>query len=82
MVSPTAQAGLLVQAQIAATQVAPALTATPTPVQAGTTAEAGRGSWSFFKSPVGIAVISTFAVGVGYFLYSTQHDRVNSPGKE
>jgi hypothetical protein len=41
-----------------------------------------RGSWSFFKSPGGIIVISTLAVGAGYWLYSAQNDRNTSPGKE
>ena len=57
--------------------------ASATPVQEP--APAGREDltkWSFFKSPVGIAVMATFAVGVGYFLYSTQNDRITSPAKQ
>ena len=45
-------------------------------------ASGDRGKWSFFKSPVGIAVLGAFAAGVGYGLYSTQHDRIHSPGKQ
>jgi hypothetical protein len=41
-----------------------------------------RDTWAFFKSPVGIAVIATFVAGTSYFIYSTQNDRINSPGKE
>jgi hypothetical protein len=40
------------------------------------------GSPSFFKSPAGIAVLAVFAAGVGYAIYSTQNDRINSPGKQ
>ena len=88
--SPTAtprptQATLLGQAQLAAVQIAPTLAATTaqaaTP-QGTVSRSTDRGSWSFFKSPGGIIVLSTLAVGVGYFIYSTQNDRVSSPGKE
>lgn len=37
---------------------------------------------SFFKKPAGIAVLAALAAGVGYALYSTQHDRVTSPAKQ
>jgi hypothetical protein len=40
------------------------------------------GSPSFFKKPAGIAVLITLAAGVGYALYSTQHDRLHSPAKQ
>jgi hypothetical protein len=40
------------------------------------------GSSSFFKKPAGIAVLAALAAGVGYALYSTQHDRVTSPAKQ
>jgi hypothetical protein len=39
-------------------------------------------SRAFFKTGPGIAVLATIAAGFGYALYSTSHDRVNSPGKE
>jgi hypothetical protein len=39
-------------------------------------------SGGFFKSTPGIIVLSTLAVGVGYALYSTSHDRVSSPGRK
>jgi hypothetical protein len=39
-------------------------------------------SGAFFKSTTGILVLSTLAVGVGYALYSTSHDRVTSAGKQ
>ena len=39
-------------------------------------------SGAFFKSTPGIIVLSTLAVGVGYALYSTSHDRVTSPGRK
>jgi len=46
--------------------------------QAGTTS---TNSAAFFKTTPGIIVLSTLAVGVGYALYSAQHDRIHSPGK-
>ena len=76
--------GLRILAQQAVAAMPPAaLRASAAPVQA----PAGAGKeeltkWSFFKSPVGIAVMATFAVGVGYFLYSTQNDRITSPAKQ
>jgi hypothetical protein len=39
------------------------------------------GTWSFFKTPAGIAVLATVAVGLGYTLYSMQHDQASSPGQ-
>jgi hypothetical protein len=42
----------------------------------------GTESPAFFKSGAGIAVLAVVAVGVGYALYSTSHDRIHSPGKE
>jgi hypothetical protein len=45
----------------------------------GTTPER---SGQFFKTGPGIAVLAVFAAGVGYALYSSQHDRVHSPGKQ
>jgi hypothetical protein len=40
------------------------------------------GSPSFFKKPVGIAVLVTMLAGVGFAIYSSQHDRIHSPGKK
>ncbi len=37
---------------------------------------------SFFKSPVGIAVLATLAAGVGYAAYSLQHDRIHSVARQ
>jgi len=36
---------------------------------------------SFFKSKVGITVIAVMAVGTGYALYSTKHDRIHSQAR-
>ena len=36
------------------------------------------GSTSFFKSPAGIATIVVVALGTGYAVYSTRHDRIHS----
>jgi hypothetical protein len=81
---PPTQITLLAQANVAAVRLAPALKAdhSQTPAPIASPANPDRGSWSFFKSPGGIIVLSTLAVGVGYFIYSTQNDRVTSPGKE
>jgi hypothetical protein len=38
-------------------------------------------SGSFFKTPVGIAVLAAFGVGVGYALYSASNDRIRSEGR-
>jgi hypothetical protein len=35
----------------------------------------------FFKTGPGIAVLAVAAVGIGYALYSTSHDRIHSPGR-
>ena len=37
---------------------------------------------SFFRTKAGVMVLAVFAAGVGYAIYSTQNDRINSPGKE
>lgn len=58
--------------------------ATPRPVtmQSQQAGQADLRSASFFKRPVGIVLLVTMAIGTGYALYSTQHDRVSSPGKK
>jgi hypothetical protein len=38
-------------------------------------------SGSFFKKPLGIAVLAAFGVGVGYALYSSRNDRIRSTGR-
>lgn len=38
-------------------------------------------SGSFFKKPLGIAVLAAFGVGVGYALYSSRDDRIRSSGR-
>jgi hypothetical protein len=37
---------------------------------------------SFFKTKTGVIVLGIMAAGVGYAIYSTQNDRINSPGRE
>lgn len=58
------------------------LAATPAPAAQAQSGAADTGSPSFFKRPVGIAVLVTLAAGVGYALYSTSHDRIHSAGKK
>lgn len=36
---------------------------------------------SFFRTPVGVAVLAAFGVGVGYALYSASNDRILSSGR-
>jgi hypothetical protein len=37
---------------------------------------------SFFKTGPGILALAVMAIGTGYAIYSTQNDRIKSPGKE
>ena len=37
---------------------------------------------SFFKTGPGIVAIAVMVIGTGYAIYSTQNDRITSPGKE
>ena len=68
----------LVQQAAAITPLAPAR-AQAARTQGG---KADLGSPTFFKKPAGIAVLVILAAGVGYALYSTQHDRLHSAGKK
>jgi hypothetical protein len=36
---------------------------------------------SFFTTRTGMLVVGVMAVGAGYAIYSAQHDRIHSPGK-
>lgn len=74
--------GLSAQAQLAASAVAPAVRASAAASQPATASGPDRSSWSFFKSPVGVAVMVGLAIGVGYGVYSTQNDRITSAGKK
>jgi hypothetical protein len=47
--------------------------------QQGGTTSADLGSKSFFKTPAGIITLAVVGAGLGYALYSTSHDRVESP---
>jgi hypothetical protein len=42
----------------------------------------GTDSPTFFKTPTGAVVLAVMIVGAGYAIYSAQHDRIHSPGKE
>jgi len=37
---------------------------------------------SFFRTKTGIVVLAVLGAGVGYAIYSTQHDRIISPVKQ
>ena len=45
------------------------------------TQESGR-SGSFFKTKTGILALAVMIAGAGYAVYSTQNDRIESPGKK
>lgn len=49
--------------------------------QGGTTTT-DLGSKSFFRSTAGIITLAVVAAGVGYALYSTSNDRVESPNRD
>ena len=66
----------LVKQAAAVTPIAPAR------AQTATAGKTDFGSPSFFKKPAGIAVLVAIGAGVGYALYSTQHDRIHSPAKQ
>ncbi|MCX6544351.1 MAG: hypothetical protein NTV05_08035 [Acidobacteria bacterium] len=68
----------MVEHAAAATPLTPARAQAP----GAKSGKADLGSPSFFKKPVGIAVLLTLAAGVGYAVYSTQHDRIHSAGKK
>lgn len=40
------------------------------------------GSTSFFKTRPGMIALAVMAAGTGYALYSAQHDRIHSAGKQ
>ena len=48
----------------------------------GATQSAPGQDRSFFKTAPGILAIAVMVVGTGYAIYSTQNDRIKSPGKE
>jgi hypothetical protein len=76
--TPTLKASMQ---QIVARDVAarPAATAAVRRDRQGSAAGSAPG---FFKSGPGMAAIAVLAVGTGYALYSAQHDRIHSPGKQ
>lgn len=49
--------------------------------QAPSSGDTDLRSGSFFRRPVGIAVLAAFGVGVGYAVYSASNDRIRSSGR-
>ena len=49
--------------------------------QSGQTADPKLESGSFFRRPIGIAVLATLGIGAGYALYSASNDRIRSSGR-
>jgi hypothetical protein len=52
------------------------------PAAAQATTGETKGSPSFFRRPLGVAVLATLGAGFGYAIYSAKHDRVHSAGKK
>ena len=50
-----------------------------TAARAATQTPSGQ-SGSFFKTKPGIVALAVMIAGAGYAVYSTQHDRIKSPG--
>src|SRR5262245_39362909 len=57
---------------------APAPTSRAREARQGSTSTA---STSFFKTRPGMIALAVIAVGTGYAIYSAQHDRIRSPGR-
>jgi len=60
---------------------------TATPVRKDVARDDRQGSSAgsspgFFKTKPGMVALVVMGAGVGYALYSAQHDRIHSPGKE
>jgi hypothetical protein len=65
--------------------VARDVSATPVPPSRARAARQGStstASTSFFKSRPGMIALVVAAVGTGYAIYSAQHDRIHSAGKQ
>lgn len=43
---------------------------------------AGKDSPAFFKTKGGAVALAVMVLGVGYAIYSTQHDRITSPANQ
>jgi len=76
--TPTLKASML---QIVARDVA-AKPATTAAVRDDRQSSPAGSSPGFFKSGPGMVAIAVMALGTGYALYSAQHDRIHSPGKQ
>jgi hypothetical protein len=68
-------------AQIVARGVA-AAPARPSATRDARQGSASTNSPSFFKSRPGMIALAVMAAGTGYAIYSAQHDRIHSPGKQ
>jgi hypothetical protein len=44
--------------------------------------DAGKDSPAFFKTKGGAVALAVMVLGVGYALYSVNHDRIHSPAKQ
>ena len=78
---PPTSVTLLSQATLAATQIAPTVSAAPRVAvsQQGPAPTTDLGSKSFFRTPAGIISLVAAGVALGYALYSTSNDRIESP---
>jgi len=67
-------------AQIVARDISPA-SARPSRAREARQGSTPTASTSFFKSRPGMIALAVIAVGTGYAIYSAQHDRIRSPGR-
>lgn len=76
---PTLKASItkVVAREVAATAKAPVARS----AQSSGAPSTDLGSPSFFKTKAGVITLLVTAVGIGFTVYSTSHDRVKSPGK-
>jgi hypothetical protein len=72
----------IVARDVAAAKAKPAPMRADKQATPGTQGTPGADSPAFFKTGPGIAVLAVMAVGAGFAIYSTQHDRIHSPAKQ
>ncbi len=75
---PRLQASIAPIVKDVAAKAEPAAKAGPAPRAAAQEGKEQLGSTSFFKKPVGIAVLAVVAAGAGFAIYSASHDRIHS----
>lgn len=67
--------------EVVAREVA-AMTPRPAAAARAQQSTTSKESVAFFKTGPGMVALAVLAAGVGYAIYSTQHDRIKSPAKQ